>query len=210
MAKADDDPDVGDRVRHQIFETLSDNHYTLRKALYEFLRADGVWQQQMRESYDIGDGAGVLPVDRRTGLVVLVRQFRWPVFEHGYRDLMTEVIAGKLDGDTPEDCIRKEAIEEAGVHLQNPRRIFQCFMSPGAVKERLHLFVADYDSGKSRAHTSGNEYEGEDISVLEMPLKAAMEMVAKGKIVDAKTILLLQWAAANLTEPDISAKTPGA
>jgi nudix-type nucleoside diphosphatase (YffH/AdpP family) len=202
MVTPENDPDIGDRVRHQTFKTLSSNHYTLRNARYEFLRADGVWQEQVRESYDIGDGAGVLPIDRQKGLVILVRQFRWPVFEHGYRDLMTEVIAGKLDGDTPEDCIRKEAIEEAGVHLQNPRRIFQSFMSPGAVKERLHLFVADYDSGRSRTLTSGNEHEGEDISVLETPLEAAMEMVAKGKIVDAKTIMLLQWAAANLMKTE--------
>jgi nudix-type nucleoside diphosphatase (YffH/AdpP family) len=190
--------DTSDRIRRQHLETLSDNHYILRRARFDFRRADGSWQSQARESYDIGDGAAVLPLDRATGLVLLVRQFRWPAFEHGYRDLMTEVIAGKLDGDPPDACALKEAREEAGVELSNLRQVFHCFMSPGAVTERLHLFVADYDSARPRGRAVGIQAEGEDIETLELPLEKALAMAESGEIADAKTILLLQWAALHL------------
>ena len=189
--------DLEERIRRQSLNTLSNGHYTLRKVNFEFRRGDGKWQAQSRESYDIGDGAAVLPVDRNTGLVLLVRQFRWPAFEHGYHRLMIEAIAGKLDGDEPETCARKEAREEAGACLGNLRQVFHPFMSPGAVTERLHLFVADYDSSAPRMVSGGNEQEGEDIEVLELPLQSALDLVADGDIVDAKTIMLLQWTAMN-------------
>lgn len=189
--------DIEKRVRLQSLKTLSDNHYILRKADFEFHRTDGSWQLQSRESYDIGDGAAVLPIDRNAGTVLLVRQFRWPAFEHGYRQLMIEAIAGKLDEDDAAICASKEAREEAGVRIWNLRQVFHCFMSPGAVSERLHLFVAEYDANVRRAESGGNEHEGEDIEVLELSLVAAMEMIARGDIVDAKTIMLLQWTASN-------------
>jgi nudix-type nucleoside diphosphatase (YffH/AdpP family) len=186
--------DIGDRVRLRELKVLSDNHYTLRQAGFDFRRRDGVWQSQERESYDIGDAAAVLPIDRARDRVLLIQQFRWPVFEWGYKQLLVEVIAGKLDGDTPPDCIAKEAMEEAGITLSNPRLLTHCFVSPGAVKERVSMFLADYDSTAPRAKGGGHEAEGEDIVVLEMTLDDALVLVARGEIVDMKTILLLQAA----------------
>jgi nudix-type nucleoside diphosphatase (YffH/AdpP family) len=194
-------PSIADAVRLRNLTTLSDNHYVLRRAEFELRRRDGTWQSQQRESYDIGDGAAVLPIDPARGSVILIRQFRWPAFENGYRDSLIEAIAGKLDGDDPERCAIKEALEEAGIHIRNVRRVFHCFMSPGAVKERLSLFVADYDSTAPREKGGGHEQEGEDIETLEVPLTEAMAMTARGEIIDAKTIMLLQWAALNPTAP---------
>ncbi|HEY4276433.1 MAG TPA: NUDIX domain-containing protein [Rhizomicrobium sp.] len=187
--------DTSDRIRGQHLEILSDGHYTLRKAGFEYRRNDGTWQHQMRESYDIGDGAAVLPIDRSKGLILLIRQFRWAAFAHGYRELLIEAIAGKLDGDPPDVCAIKEAREEAGVELSNLRQVFDTFMSPGAVQERLHLFVADYDAAKPRATQNGIHAEGEDIETLEVTLTDALAMVSAGEILDAKTIMLIQWAA---------------
>jgi nudix-type nucleoside diphosphatase (YffH/AdpP family) len=184
--------DLTDRVRLKKLTVLSDNHYVLRKAEYDFKRRDGEWQSQARESYDMGDGAAVLPIDRAKGLVLLVRQFRWPVFEAGHRQLLIEAVAGKLDGDEPEACVRREATEEAGIALGAVRPVFHCFMSPGAVKERISLFVADYDSTAPRSKSGGNENEGEDIEVLEPTIEQALAMIASGEIIDAKTIMLLQ------------------
>src|SRR5215475_6331188 len=138
------------RVRVTDLSVLSDHHYTLRRAAFQYRRRDGVWQDQVRESYDIGDGAAVLPIDKTNNKVILIRQFRWPAFEHGNYAALTEVIAGKLDGDTPEACVIKESLEEAGLAIANPRRVYHCFMSPGAVTERLSLFLADYDSEQTR------------------------------------------------------------
>jgi len=190
-------PDIGEIVRPRDLTILSDNHYVLRNAEFDLQRRDGQWQRQRRESYDIGDGAAVLPIDRARSRVILIRQFRWPAFENGYRDTLIEAIAGKLDGDDPERCVMKEAEEEAGLHVRNPRRVFYCFMSPGAVKERLSLFVADYDSTAPRLKGGGSEQEGEDIETLELSTADALDMVARGEIIDAKTIMLLQWAALN-------------
>lgn len=190
-----DQDDISGRIRLHELKTLSNNYYTLHKARFDFQRRDGQWQSQERESYDIGDAAAVLPVDRARDRVILIQQFRWPAFEWGYKKLLVEVIAGKLDGDTPRDCIAKEAMEEAGVALSNPRLVTHCFVSPGAVKERTSMFLADYDSSAARTHGGGHAAEGEDITVLEAPLDEAMAMVERGEIVDMKTILLLQAAA---------------
>jgi nudix-type nucleoside diphosphatase (YffH/AdpP family) len=187
--------DISDRIRLHDLKILSDNHYVLRKASFDFQRRDGRWQHQVRESYDIGDAAAVLPFDAARDRVVLIKQFRWPPFEWGYKQLLVEAIAGKLDGDTPPDCIAREAMEEAGVIISNPRLITHCFVSPGALKERVSLFLADYDSSAPRATGGGHEAEGEDIAVLEMPLDEALAMIARGEIVDMKTVLLLQAAA---------------
>jgi len=189
--------DISSRIRLRELKLLSDRYYTLRVASFEYRRGDGQWQHQERESYDLGDAAMVLPFDRARGKVLLIQQFRWPVFESGYRQQLIEVIAGKLDGDTPETCVRREAMEEAGVTITNPRLISHCFTSPGAVKERASAFLADYDSTAARAKGGGHEHEGEDITVLEMSLDEALAMAASGEIVDMKTILLLQ--AAKLT-----------
>ena len=188
------DDDVSGRVRVKETTILSDDYYVLRRLTFDFLRRNGTWQTQTRESYDIGDAATVLPYDKTRDKVILIKQFRLPMFEWGYRQLLVEAIAGKLDGDTPTDCIVKEAMEEAGVTVTNPRRISHCFASPGAVKERVSMFLADYDSTAPRAQGGGHEAEGEDIIVMEMRLEEAFAMIASGEIVDMKTVALLQAA----------------
>jgi len=187
--------DISDRVKLHDLKLLSGNHYTLRRADFDFRRTDGRWQEhQLRESYDIGDAAAVLPWDRKRDRVILIRQFRWPAFESGCRQLMIEAIAGKLDGDAPETCATREAMEESGVAISGLRLVTRCFVSPGAVKERVSMFLADYDSTAQRAAGGGHEHEGEDIEVLERPLDEAYAMIASGAIIDAKTVLLLQAA----------------
>lgn len=194
------DKDIGGRVKLHEMKTLSDNHYILRRADFAWQRRDGQWQENQRESYDMGDGAAVLPLDPVRGLVLLVRQFRWPVFEWGHRQMLIEAIAGKLDGDDPATCVAREAMEEAGAVIRDPRLVAHCFMSPGAVTERLSLFLAEYDAGLPRAAGGGHESEGEDIEVLEVPLEEALRMAATGEICDAKTVLLLQALALQRAE----------
>ena len=187
--------DIADRVKLRELKLLSDNHYILRRAEFDWQRSDGRWQQeQLRESYDLGDGAAILPVDKARDRVLLIRQFRWPVFEWGYRKLLIEAVAGKLDGDDPQTCVIREAMEEAGVTVTDVTLSTWCFPSPGAVKERLSLFLAAYDSTAPRQKGGGREQEGEDIEVLEVPLDDALAMITRGEIIDMKTILLLQTA----------------
>jgi nudix-type nucleoside diphosphatase (YffH/AdpP family) len=192
---------VADRVRVQDVKLLSDNWYVLKTTRFDFLRRDGQWQTQARETYDRGNGAAILLYSLAQRSVVLTRQFRYPAFVNGHDDLMVEVPAGVLDAASPEDCIRAEAEQEAGYRVREPRKVFEAFMSPGAVTERLHFFVAEYEPGDRIGDGGGLHDEGEDIEVFELPFDEAMAMMARGEIVDAKTIMLLQHAAIALFAP---------
>lgn len=181
-------------MRIRDVEILSNRHYQLREVTLDYRRRSGEWQTLSREVFDRKHAAAVLPVDPARGTVILVKQFRLPPFETGYKKPLIEVIAGGLDGDPPEACIVKEAREEAGLELENLTEVFHCFMSPGAVTERMYLFTATYSMESRTAEGGGLAHEGEDIEVLEMPLGDALAMVATGEICDAKTIILLQYA----------------
>jgi GDP-mannose pyrophosphatase NudK len=184
-----------ERVRIRAVKTLSDDWYVLKKTTFDFLRRDGTWQTQNRETYDRGNGAAILLYNRTYGTVVLTRQFRFPTYVNGLADgMLIEVCAGLLDEDEPEACIKREAEEEAGFVVHNPRKVFEAYMSPGSVTERLFFFVAEYEHEHRISSGGGDRKEGEDIEVLEIPLEQALEMIGRGEIIDGKTILLLQYA----------------
>lgn len=187
-----------DRIRIRDIRVLSDDWYVLRKATFDWRRADGSWQTVSREAYDRGNGATLLPYNLATRTVLLTRQFRYPAYANGYGDLLIEAPAGLLDDATPEARIRAEVEEETGYRLADVRKIFECFMSPGSVTEKLHFFVAAYDAGMRVGDGGGVAEEGEEIEVLELTIDRALTMVETGEICDAKTILLLQYAALNV------------
>jgi nudix-type nucleoside diphosphatase (YffH/AdpP family) len=189
---------ISDRIRVKNVRLLSDNWYTLKTTTFEWRRADGKWQTLERETYDRGNAATVLPYDLKRRTVVLVRQFRYPPYVNGYDDLMIEAAAGLLDNESPEDRIRAEAEEEIGYRLGDIRKVFEAFMSPGSVTERLHFFVAEYTPDMKIGDGGGLADEGEDIEVLELAFDEALAMFADGRIVDAKTIMLLQYAALHI------------
>jgi nudix-type nucleoside diphosphatase (YffH/AdpP family) len=189
---------ISDRIRVKDLRLLSDNHYILKAATFEWRRANGEWQTQHRESYDRGNAATLLPYNLAQRSVVLVRQFRYPAYVNGYDDLLIEAAAGLLDNETPEVRIRAEVEEETGYRLGEIRKIFEAFMSPGSVTEKLHFFVGEYEPKMKIGNGGGLADEGEDIEVLELPIDQALAMIGDGRIVDAKTIMLLQYAALNI------------
>ena len=188
---------ISDRVRVKNVKILSDDYYLLKKTTFEYRRANGEWQEQTRETYDRGNCATVLPYNLAQRTVILVRQFRYPAYVNGYDDLLIEAAAGVLDGDAPEVRIRAEAEEEMGYRLGEITKIFEAFSSPGTVTEKQHFFIAEYDPAM-RVGGGGLAEEGEDIEVLELPIDSALAMISDGRIVDAKTIMLLQYAALNV------------
>ncbi|MBX9650199.1 MAG: GDP-mannose pyrophosphatase [Xanthobacteraceae bacterium] len=189
---------VSDRIRVKAVRVLSDNHYLLKTTTFEYRRGNGEWQTQHRETYDRGNGATLLPYNLAQRTVVLVRQFRYPAYVNGYDDLMIEAAAGLLDDASPETRIRAEAEEETGYRLGAVSKVFEAFMSPGAVTEKLHFFVAEYEPAMRVSAGGGLASEGEDIEVLELPIDEALAMIADGRIADAKTIMLLQYAALHI------------
>ena len=186
---------ISDRVRIKTVRVLSDGHGKLESTTLEWRRASGEWQTQTRETYDRGGAATILPYNLARRTVVLVRQFRYPPYASGYDDLMIEAAAGLLDDAAPEERIRLEAEEEVGYCLREVRRIFEAFMSPGALTEKIHFVVAEYEPDMRVSDGGGLASEGEDIEVLELSIEDALAMIADGRIVDAKTIMLLQYAA---------------
>jgi GDP-mannose pyrophosphatase NudK len=184
-----------ERVRVRAVKTLSDDWYVLKKTTFDFLRRDGTWQTQNRETYDRGNGAAILLYNRAYGTVVLIRQFRFPAYVNGLAGgMLIEACAGLLDKDDPEACIKREAEEEAGFVVHSPRKVFEAYMSPGSVTEKLFFFVAEYDREHRVSEGGGEQKEGEDIEVLEIPLEEAVAMIGRGEILDGKTIMLLQYA----------------
>ena len=189
---------ISDRIRIKDERVLSDEHYTLKSATFEWRRGDGEWQTQNREIFERGNAAALLPYNLAQRMVVLVRQFRYPAYLNGYDDLLIEAAAGLLDDETPQVRIRAEAEEETGYRLGHIRKIFEAFMSPGAVTEKIHFFVAEYDPTMKVGSGGGLAAEGEDIEVLELDFEKALAMIGDGRIVDAKTIMLLQYAALHI------------
>ena len=185
------------KIRNLKVEILSDNWYVLRKATFEYQQKDGSWQTQSREAYDRGNGATILLYNNQSKTVILTRQFRMPTYLNGNETgMMIEACAGLLDADNAEDCIRKETEEETGYRITDVEKVFEVYMSPGSVTEILYFFVATYN--KNQQITEGGGLEGEeDIHVLELDFKDAINKIKTGEIRDAKTIMLLQYAQIN-------------
>ena len=178
-------------------ETLSKNWYHLRNITFRYTDADGRSKVLKRETYDRGNGATILLYDPKRDVVVLVRQFRVPTYVNGGTGWMLETPAGLLDGDAPEDAIRREAMEETGYRVGAVQSLFKAYMSPGAVTEIVHCFAAVIDIEDRVEDGGGLASEDEDIEVVELSLDTAMEMIVSGEICDGKTIMLLQWAVMN-------------
>ncbi|MCM2423591.1 NUDIX domain-containing protein [Streptomyces sp. RKAG293] len=175
---------------------LSCHWYVLRTTTFDYRHSDGHWSTEQRETYDRGNGATVLLYDRDRATVLLTRQFRYPAYANGHPDgMLLETAAGLLEEDDPETAIRREAAEETGHTIGAVEHVFDVYMSPGSVTERLHFYAAPYSSATRDTGGGGLAEEGEDIEVVELPFTRALGLIRSGDIADAKTIMLLQWAA---------------
>jgi nudix-type nucleoside diphosphatase (YffH/AdpP family) len=194
-------PEGGLKTQYDVLETrlLSDNWAVLKTSKLRLTFTDGTTSEQWRETYDRGDGAVILPFDPERGHVLLGRQFRWPAAYNGEADPhLIEAAAGLLDDASPEDAIRAEAEQELGLTLTKPRFLFELYMSPGSVTERLHFFTSAYMAEEAQARFGGLREEGEEVEIMDIPLTDALAMVSNGQIRDAKTVILLQYAALHL------------
>jgi nudix-type nucleoside diphosphatase (YffH/AdpP family) len=177
-------------------ELLASGWHVLRRTTLERRRPDGSWSTEQRETYDRGNGATLLLYDGARRTVLLSRQFRFPVYVNGHPDgMLLETAAGLLDDESPEDAVRREVEEELGVTVGELEHVFDVFMSPGSVTERLHFFAAPYTAADRTGDRGGLAEEGEDIEIVELDFDEALRMVDDGRIADAKTVMLLYWAA---------------
>ncbi len=181
-------------------ELLSDNWYFLNKVTFDYKMDTQESETQVREVYDRGNGAVILLYNAAKKTVVLTRQFRLPTYLNGnISGMVIEACAGLLDSENPEECIIRETEEETGYRLSAVKKVFQSYMSPGSVTEILHFFIGEYQSEMKVSDGGGVADEHENIEVLEYPFDIAYQMIASGEIIDAKTIMLLQYAKINLS-----------
>ena len=186
------------RIKITKNEVLSDNWYVLRKITYEYQEENQPIETHIRETYDRGNGAAILLYNKTNQTVILTRQFRLPTYlNENQTGMMIEACAGMLDADNPEDCILRETEEETGYKIKEVHKIFEAYMSPGAVTEILHFFVGEYAKEMKITEGGGLDHEQENIEVLEIPFEKALQMIPSGEIKDAKTIMLLQYAKIN-------------
>jgi len=174
---------------------LSDNYYILNRVTFDYLMKSGEWVNQMREVYDRGNGAGILLYNKEKQTVILTKQFRMPTYMNDNKDgFLVEIAAGMLDKDNPEACVIRETEEEVGYRIKKVKKVYEAYSSPGVMTEKMHFFVGEYTDDMKVNEGGGLDSEHEDIEVLELPFKNTIEMLNTGKIVDTRTIVLLQYA----------------
>jgi GDP-mannose pyrophosphatase NudK len=177
-------------------ETLiAKGRFDLTRTDVEVVENDGATRRLSHEIYRHGNAAAALLYDPSRSTVILVKQFRVGAYLCDGALATIEVCAGMLDGDAPEDCIIREVFEETGLAIAKPRHVFDAYMSPGGMTEKIACFVALYGE-RDRAGIGGGVDDDEHIEVIEVSFAEALLMVERGEIADAKTIALICYAKA--------------
>lgn len=183
-------------IKNISYKTLSKAWATLYEISFDFQFKDGTWKRVSRESYDRGHGTGILLYNIEQGTVILTKQFRMPIYATSPQEAMSiEVCAGAIDkNESAEATIIREVEEEVGYRVNAVKKVMEAYMSPGALTEKIFLFVAPYTQDMKVGDGGGVAGEQEEIEVLELPFAKAIKMMQSGEIRDAKTIMLLQYA----------------
>jgi len=179
--------------------TLSKDWAKLDRIDYDYQFKNGEWKRLSRETYNRGNGTAILLYNREKGTVILTKQFRMPAYENDKSEGMSiEACAGAIDNnDSALETIIRETEEEVGYRIEHAEQVLTAYTSPGALTEKMFLFVAEYNDAMKIGEGGGLESEDEEIDVLELMFKDALEMIKNEEIVDAKTIMLLQYAQIN-------------
>lgn len=153
-----------------------------------------------REVFERGHAAGVLPYDPLRDEVVLIRQFRAGSYVAGRHPWTWEVVAGIFEeGESPEQLVRREAVEEAGLQIGDLIPIHNLVLSPGAMSETCVLFLGRVDAATAGG-VFGLESEGENILVRVVPFTEARAMLDRGEFENAAAVVALQWLALHRDE----------
>ncbi|MEO8772909.1 MAG: NUDIX domain-containing protein [Gelidibacter sp.] len=190
---------MSENVKNIVYKTLSKAWATLLQIDYDYKFKDGTWKRVSRESYDRGNGTGVLLYNAAKSTVILTRQFRMPIYETNQDDAMSiEVCAGAIDkNESAVSTIIREVEEEVGYKINEVKQVMEAYTSPGALTEKMYLYVAPYSEAMKVNEGGGVAGEHEEIEVMEVSFSEAIKMMQSGEIQDAKTIMLLQYAQIN-------------
>jgi GDP-mannose pyrophosphatase NudK len=185
-------------VRIKEMQILAQQKGKLTLVTFEQRTRSGEWRERKREVYDNGNSAAILPYDAERKTVLLTRQLRLPIYLQDGLENSIEACAGKLDGEKPEIRIVKEMEEELGYRIPKVERLFELYVSPASIMEKIVYFTCAYSPADKVSEGGGLPEEGEDIEVIETTLEQAAAMIASGEIIDAKTVVLIQCLGARV------------
>jgi GDP-mannose pyrophosphatase NudK len=188
------------RIKNINRTILSDKYFTLSQVKFDYQLHNGNWVNNTWEVLERGNAAAALLYNTSKQTVIFVKQFRLPAYMNGVEDgFLLEVPAGILEDEdsSAEEAMKREVLEETGYEIPKLKKVYSAFATPGSSTERFSCFVGEYSDGMKVHNGGGLETENEDIELVEMPFAKATELMANGKILDAKTIMLLQYAQIN-------------
>jgi len=184
---------ISSKISNITSKVISSFWGTLEHINFDFILKNGTSVNLTHEVYGKSDGVAILLYNPSTKKVILSKQFRMPVFVAGVsKGFSIEVVGGTIDeNESPEKSVIRETKEEVGYKIANVKRVSTVFLSPGIVKEKVHLFIATYKNEDKTEKGGGVAAENEEIEVLEMPFSKALQMIENKEIIDARTIMLL-------------------
>jgi ADP-ribose pyrophosphatase len=209
MSQRRKDPAAGpSRVEVEAIERVFEGFFSLDRATVRHERFDGRMSGPATIlNFDRGDAVAVLLHDPKTDAVCLTRQFRYPAWVHDGPGWILDVAAGILEpGETPESTARREVTEETGLDVTSLEPIVTFYPSPGGCSERVVLYLGRVDlasrlTAGGPAVWRGGVDEHEDIEVIAIPRRTAMEWLDAGRFVEPKTIMALLWLERRIGPP---------
>ncbi len=175
---------------------LSDKWGKYSEYTIEYTHTNGKTQIQKREIQNSGNGAAILLYNLPTKKIILIKQFRLATLINGHPSgVIIECVAGLVEnGESPIDTIAREVTEETGLIAKNIKYHYSAYATPGAKTEKISFFTGEYNTQDNIDQFGGATNEQEDIEIIELDFFEAIKMIQTGKIEDAKTIILLQYA----------------
>ncbi|MFY9241685.1 MAG: NUDIX domain-containing protein [Polaribacter sp.] len=191
--------EIKNKITNITSKVISNFWGKLEHVNFDFTFKNGKSVNLTHEVYGKSDGVAILLYNRTSKKVILSKQFRMPVFVAGVNNgFSIEVVGGAMDeNETAETCVIRETKEEVGYRIEKVKKVTTTFLSPGIVKERVHLFVGEYKNEDKTDNGGGLEAENEEIEVLEIFFTEALKMIETEEIIDARTIMLLQYLQIN-------------
>jgi len=175
-------------------EVVFDNFFKIEKAKIQYEKFNGEWSEIVtRMTFERGDSVAAIVFNTDTSNAILVNQFKYPCYRNG-PGWITEVVAGMIDnGESDDEAIKREVLEEIGYKTKYVEKISSFFVSPGGSSERIILFYIEVDNGGKISNGGGLNDENEDIKILEININDLKKELEANLIQDAKTIIACNY-----------------
>lgn len=185
---------IKEKIKILSTKVVSNFWGTLEHVKFNYTFKNGETVNLIHEVYGKSDGVALLLFNKKNKTVILTKQFRMPMYVAGVNGGFSyEVCGGVIDNnEVPEQSVVREAKEEIGYRILNLEKVMTLFLSPGIVKEQVHLYIGEYDNDCKVEPGGGVASENEEIEIEELTIIEAFKMIEEQKITDARTILLLQ------------------